>query len=267
MERLPQNKLYGLSQLIFPLGHNLILTSIIEGKTKATVYVDSIHNPKTSILWVKRKMFLLGHPDRKSLKKISSTIEANYFQYLSVHQLNSFILFFDERWRPLIRNIFPELDIEEYTRSYYNLKIDSLKKISTFLENVHVKIITNTLLSSNIKNLELVKEEMCSERNSVEDFMQHSFGHVVIKGDEIISWCMSEYNTGSKCELGIATVEDQRKKGYATLVANTVINHASEHGINEIGWHCWKNNIPSIKTAMKLGFEHIRDYKIQNVRV
>jgi RimJ/RimL family protein N-acetyltransferase len=72
---------------------------------------------------------------------------------------------------------------------------------------------------------------------------------------EIVGWCLSEYNAGPRCEIGIATAEPFRRRGLATLMARAFIDHALTQGVYDIGWICWAGNRPSVATAEKLGFE------------
>jgi RimJ/RimL family protein N-acetyltransferase len=67
--------------------------------------------------------------------------------------------------------------------------------------------------------------------------------------------------------LGIETVERYQRKGLATQVSRAVIGHAVGHGVYDIGWHCWKNNEPSVRTALRIGFKHVLDYPISEVKV
>jgi len=99
-----------------------------------------------------------------------------------------------------------------------------------------------------------------SERLSVEEFLEKSFGYVVIHGGRVVGFCMSEYNTGNRCELGIATNEAYQRRGLAKMTAVATIRHALEVGIDEIGWHCAANNAASVATAESLGFERTAEY-------
>lgn len=62
--------------------------------------------------------------------------------------------------------------------------------------------------AASLRDLNYVIEETQSERLSVEDFLQKSFGYCVIHDEEIVGWCMSEYNVSHRCELGIATIKE-----------------------------------------------------------
>ena len=108
MELLPERNMDNLSQLINPLSYNLLLSSVLEGKTDAQIYVNERLNLKAAILWVKGKLFFLGIPEDIFAEQVKQIIESTYFQYLLKNGLNAFSLFFDEHWRPFVENIFPD---------------------------------------------------------------------------------------------------------------------------------------------------------------
>ena len=111
-----------------------------------------------------------------------------------------------------------------------------------------------------IKNLAALKEEMCSERESVEDFLAESFGVVAVCDDTLAGFCLSEYNCADACEIGIATMAPYQKRGAATAMACAFVEHARTRGVTQIGWHCFASNVASAATARKVGFEKVRDY-------
>jgi RimJ/RimL family protein N-acetyltransferase len=111
-----------------------------------------------------------------------------------------------------------------------------------------------------------LRSEMCSERASVEDFVAKNFGICLVYADEIVSWCLSEYNLGPRCEVGIETVAAYRRRGLGTLVARALVEHALAHGYSQIGWDCWADNRPSAATAQKAGFRKVSDYPVYFAR-
>ena len=107
-----------------------------------------------------------------------------------------------------------------------------------------------------------VVEEMRSERLTVEAFFERSFGYCVVREGAIVGWCMSEYNAGDRCELGIGTAEEHRRRGLATLSGSAVIREAVSRGITDIGWHCHERNMASVATADRLGFTRVLEYQV-----
>jgi RimJ/RimL family protein N-acetyltransferase len=123
-----------------------------------------------------------------------------------------------------------------------------------------MQLITPKFMASEVVGLDAVREEMCSERASVEDFMARSFGICPVYGNEVAGWCMSEYNVGDRCEIGIATTRTHQRKGIASLATQVFLNEAHRRGYQRVGWDCWTNNTPSAATARKAGFTLVEDY-------
>lgn len=67
------------------------------------------------------------------------------------------------------------------------------------------------VVNKHLKNTGALVKEMQSERQSVRDFLDKSFGLCLVQGDGIVSWSLSEYNSEDRCEVGIATVEGYRR--------------------------------------------------------
>lgn len=112
------------------------------------------------------------------------------------------------------------------------------------------------------KNKRALLYEMCSERGSIDDFLQHSFGVCAVYGDEIAGWCLSEYNNSRGCEVGIEVVEDHQRKGIGTALTLALAAEAGRQGLQYVGWSCFKGNLPSAATARKAGLSKIEDYKV-----
>ena len=123
-----------------------------------------------------------------------------------------------------------------------------------------MQLITPEFLSSDIAGLDAVREEMCSERASIEDFLARSFGLCPVHSNEVAGWCMSEYNVGDRCEIGIATAEKHQRKGIATLATWSFLAEAHRRGYTRVGWDCWTRNEASGATARKAGFTLVEEY-------
>lgn len=87
-----------------------------------------------------------------------------------------------------------------------------------------------------------------------------SFGVCPVTADALVGWCLSEYNTGDRCEVGIATLPPHGGQGLATATGAAFVQQALARGITRIGWHCHAENRPSWATALKIGFTKVADY-------
>ena len=139
-------------------------------------------------------------------------------------------------------------------RDRYSLKPDEPVVHAPVPRGYEFREVTKELLFENLKNTEELREEMRSERPSVEDFLAKSFGICAVKGRELARWCLSEYNNSSGCEIGIGVLGEHKRKGLALAMTSEFVKRAREKGYAEIGWDCHRQNAASWHTAIKAGF-------------
>lgn len=242
----------------------LAVESIISGLTRAKIFVDDTVSPKSVFTWFKGRAWVAGEASNGHFSKALRVLLATtYRKELEARGIQAFVLHYAPNWEPSLGAILGNQPRTRGFRHYYHLDATKQIRDTVVPSGFELRLISAGLLAdTTLENLHEVVEEMQSERLSVEDFLQKSFGHCIVHGKEIVGWCMSEYNTGHGCELGIATIEKYQRMGIATMTATAVIKHAQAQGITDIGWHCWANNKPSIATAQKLGFTKKHEYPV-----
>lgn len=153
-------------------------------------------------------------------------------------------------------------------REYYQLERLNHDGRALLPEAMHVRTVDATLLAeAGLQRLEDLREEMCSERATVDEFLAHSTGACVIRrdgevGGELVAWCLSEYDHDARCEFGIEMVAGYRRRGLATVAATALAERLRQRGITRIGWHCWRSNVASGATARKVGFRRTAEYPV-----
>jgi RimJ/RimL family protein N-acetyltransferase len=147
-------------------------------------------------------------------------------------------------------------------RLYYEAPIKSKPWDSSIPKGFTLERLTKELLEKKLKKMDRVRAEMNSERNTIKEFLEKSFGYVAITNGEVACWCMSEYDSEDSFEVGIETVEKYRRRGLATATATALIQYAASIGLRRVGWHCWKNNKASVKTVESLGLSQIEEYPV-----
>ena len=256
----PSSDLETLRPLFEPLPY-LNIDSVLAGLTPATVYVDEVDAPETVVIWYQHKVILGGLVNEETVTNMRHFLDEQLRAVMQKASLEWFMLIGTPAWQIHFPNLLPELRQKSAYRLYYRLDASEMEWKTAVPENLTLRPVDEALLAnSTLQNLDWVKEELVSERASVADFLEKSFGYCLLHNQEIIAWCMSEYNYGQRCELGIATAERWQRKGLARLTATAVIAHATQQGIDDIGWSCWADNIPSVRTAEALGFtQHFED--------
>lgn len=239
------------------------IKSILAGLSPGQVYVDDRQTPKTAVTWFKRRLFLAGQPENVS--DVRQLLTDIYFSQARADGLSQsvFTLHYTPVWEDSLPVLLAHIPRTPGRRLCYRLNPVGHHWTPTTPLGFDLRPVDVTLLAdTRLTNLDYVTVEMVSERPSVDDFLAKSFGTCVVHGNEIVGWCMSEYNVGQRCELGIETAAPYRRRGLARAIASATIQQAVEHGLTEIGWVCEADNLPSVATAEALGFERMAEFPV-----
>lgn len=239
-----------------------LVAAFFEGRASAHLFVDNPDSPQAAVLVCNSRVLCAGDAPRQSFIEEMERRFANELVPAHTARGNDAYLVYSsgEGWDVAIQNMFPARNLYHGTRQYYEIT-DFVPR--TDLQAPHgftMQLITSELLASGLQGLDAVKEEMCSERASVDDFLARSFGICPVYENEIVGWCMSEYNVGDRCEIGIATAPNHQRQGIATLATWYFLAEAHQRGYTRVGWDCWTRNQASVATARKAGFTLIEEY-------
>jgi RimJ/RimL family protein N-acetyltransferase len=252
--------------LFQPLNYHLATAAILDGSAPATIYVDDPARPRAAFTWTGYRFYLAGSPLEEAFNEQMRRLFVTEIcpQAMASGQEMFELKVASEDWEDALRSaILPDRELIKAQRQYY--RFQALRRDWRTLLPVGFRLawITPELLAqADLANLDDLKEELCSERPSVEDFLARSFGVVAICDEDaaLAGWCTSEYNSGERCEVGIGTLEPYQRRGLATAMGSAFVEHGMSRGVTQIGWHCWARNLPSVATALKIGYEKVSDY-------
>jgi GNAT superfamily N-acetyltransferase len=239
-----------------------LVPALFEGCATARLFVDDPSAPRAGIIVCNSRLLCAGSSSQMDfLKEMAHVFSEEMIPFHRAHGNDAYLLYAsDETWNMTLQYLFPSYDLYHGTRQYYEIT-DFTPKIDLSLpDGFSMQLITLEFLSSDFGGMDAVREEMCSERASVEDFLARSFGLCPVHSKEVAGWCMSEYNVGDRCEIGIATDPKHQRKGMATLTTQFFLAEAYRRGYTRVGWDCWAQNIPSVATARKAGFSLVEEY-------
>jgi RimJ/RimL family protein N-acetyltransferase len=228
------------------------------------VLVDNTEEPQTAVIIVPPRVFLGGKADNmkfnEGFRKYIEEILIPEYKKLKYTEVDFYIG--NEQWE---KNI---LDIIEgsflYDRYYYEIKeLRNVNWRSLIPEGYSIAPVNlNLLENTHLKNYDWLEEEILENWEPLEEGLQENRGFYLVKDEEeIVAWCTSEYLTESNdIEVGIATRNEYQKKGFATIVGSATAEYCIPK-YSSVGWHCGQTNVGSWKTAEKIGFERILEYK------
>jgi GNAT superfamily N-acetyltransferase len=262
MYELPVTEYHKARPLFQTMDHHLGVSAILEGTLPAKIYTDHPVHPQVALTWTQHRFYLAGSEDNDQLNEalVHFFTETAWPQALEAGE-EMFVLYYEPgHWEI-------KLDATKAQRQFYRFKELRYDWRTLLPKGFVLQVVDQALLDSqHLKNLNDLTEEICSWLGSVQDFLNMSLGVCVLHGDEIAGWCLSEYNGADRCEVGIFTTKPYRQRGLATVMASALVEHALSKGISYIGWHCYANNVASSATALKVGFEKVRDYAVYVAR-
>ncbi len=240
----------------------ITLESISEGNTEGYLWSDG----KFYFLWDLGNVvfYLFGEsPDSEHLenltrlyeKEVRGKAESEAFSYFKVNDLTGIS-------EDSVRSVFGLGEYKMLKKYFYRYTKGSVKGFESSVDELEIVDIDEDLLESKeLKNFELIKNEIEWMWPSLERYFQKGYGKASLIDDEIVCWCTAEYVSEGRCGIGIETLEGFRQKGIATVTAAVFIDHCLKNNVAPY-WECGAYNEPSVKLAERLGFHKIDEYQV-----
>ncbi len=259
---------YGKVRRLFsPLVYHLTSAAVLDGNSPGKVFVDNSAAPRTAFMLSPEGCYLAGDPDNDAFNRaLNDAIYTGEVLEAGVEAV--FFVCHPESWAQQLAVVLaPRQPIEMPRRHYVcrGLKIDWRASVP---DGFAVRRINSQLLNDAGLNIPAhVQSWMQNNWSSPAEFLEKGFGFVGLVidahpmcGDEVVSWSLADCVSGDACEIGIHTARAFRRRGLATITAAAAVDYALSHGFSVVGWQCPEDNLGSIGTAEKVGFERERDY-------
>lgn len=257
---------FQIVQHIFDTENHLAIVAALAGETPAELYVDDPIAPHAALMIVlNKRIFLAGTPyDTTFAHSFATLLLQRHTPVASDSEpVERTIAYAPDSWAEVLPTLFANIETYRMDRLCYRLRLNESIAPPIPPEDFLLRQIDAALIAeSGHANHHLLMQELHSEAPSIEDFLRNRFGYCLQYGQEIVAWCLSEYNHGDRCELGIETLSAFRRRGLAMLTAKATLTHAQANGITTVGWHCWKHNVASSALAQKLDFELVEEYPV-----
>ncbi len=262
MEKLPRKSFNKVRTLFGELDYLLIITAVIDQSSPGEIYVDDVELPTAALMISPEGNFLVGDHENESfnaklkplLVDIMDEDDDLEIQYAPVEWANRVSELFQIEY-PLI-----------FSASYYLLSNLTSPKLPPLPPGWTLHTVNQAFLNrEDIENLEIVRKKIDENWVNRETFFDRGFGICLLHDNKLVSECLADCVSGTQCEIGISTDSGYQRQGFASIAVAAIIAHCKARGLTSIGWHCANNNIGSIKTAEKAGFEKQRTYPIFEV--
>ena len=246
--------------MVYELADTAKVTALFEGwsetmiwsclqKVMGKIYVTDLEKPKSAFAFVGCFAFYAGEADKELVR----------------HKPDGFVIMTpqNEKWADCIEDCFP--DAKKTSR--YAIKKDTkfdkdllLGLIDKLPEGYELKDIDENIYDICLSDP--VTKDFVSSFESKEKYLDIGRGVVVIKSGRIVAGASSytRYNEG--IEIEVDTVEEERRKGLATVASAALILRCLDEGLYP-SWDA--QNMNSVHLAEKLGYEFDHEYTAYEV--
>lgn len=258
--------------LVGQMSYNSALYAIIERTHAGRIWVDDLTTPTIAFFWdTVRRFYLLGDDtnNEEQNKDLKAILETIVFEYGISEHLSQWTFHYAPReWeKVLLKMIADYLPLKD-NRLYYQFDQKDCELSVGWRERIKANFELLKIDEAFLENKEHLEhfDDIFSEISfwqSKEMFLQYGYGFCLANDKTIAAWCLGEYVSPNhkRIEVGIATYDLFQKQGFATITGSAFVDYSTQKGYT-IGWHCWENNIPSLKTAEKIGFKFMRKYPV-----
>lgn len=243
--------------------HHLAIEAVLAGAAQGQVFAAAGPHPHWAAVWVRHRVYLGGNPDGATRDALRDLLADTLAPAARARGDYAFGLYYAPEWHDHLGELLPDLPYKALARQYY---VTDQPGLLTPLGDrppagLRLAAVDASLMAqAELANYARLAEELCSERPSVEDFLARSFGVCLLDDDLLTGWCLSEYNCGDRCEVGIEVVEEYQRRGLGTLLAQALCAQAARRGITHVGWHCLADNAASGATARRAGLRLALEY-------
>ena len=251
--------------------------TIIDGNCPGWIHVDDRDDPRTALLWdhAEGELYLIGPAEGEGLARaLNDCIRRQIHPYAQAHlpDFSEYTLYCDpDIWGDHLDVVLAGLNPMQHYRKHFALVRPKIGWPSSLPDGYTMLRMDESLLARcDLEGIDTMRDWVLGSWRSAAGLARVEIGFCLVHGDELVSWCASEFTSrpvpgaGVACEVGIYTAEAYRRRGFATLTASATVACCLEQGLERIGWHCWEANAASAATAEKVGFELTAVYPVYN---
>ena len=231
--------------------------SVIEGNEPGTIFVDRHQEPTAALVCSHGGYYYLaGDPDNA---QFSNSLE--YLLFEEMGGMDSFhLFFFPSDWEEKLKVILPDRATQRTMRSYdFNPTRFSHKNWRDKIPRGFCLKSIDEILRQKITiqvNPSISHTQSWIDNNPI----SKELGFCLLQGAEVVSICCSLIAGNGMRDISVATGEEFRDRGFATLVTAAFIDRCTAKGVTPV-WHCSPENFASNALARTLGFEEKGDFR------
>ncbi len=234
---------------------HLNVTAVLDGTCPGEIWRDGGTSPRTACITSDILFYVAGDPGNRQFNEALNRVLPRDHIFVLICDLKVWSSALDE----VLDGTYAVRATSRYLELHRHLLLDWEARVPRGYEMMPVD---PGFLSMGLRNQEAVREWIVEEWPSVEAFVERGAGSCLVSEATIASWSLMDYASDGRCEIGIETDHQHRRRGLGTLAAAATAARAVDRGYSQVGWHCWANNVGSQGVARNVGFELVTEYDV-----
>jgi len=244
---------------------NLAARAVISGNNPGWIFVDNKESPQTALVWAKgvEGSYLMG---KTSNRTFNAALNLFVDEVIKPRSLALGYTWFEvsgtqEEWEEVIEEIFYRRGLQQWTQRVYThtrkLAPDSRPLVDF---TMRIAPLDQRLMTSDLRNLDIVTAELERYWDSLEQFYDKGFGYAIIWRGLVADMCYVAFTDGDEFELSTKSYDPLMRE---SLTRATTVE-CLKHIINRRGeayWDCTDTNVTAYRTAESLGFNRVWEYQ------
>lgn len=239
------------------LGYHVSIDAVLDGNNPGVILVDDQLHPQSVIVLTPEGNFLAGRHDNAGFNQALNGWLAEHF----FSGEGEFVVCVDPpQWLDSFAQLAPGRRFAVQQRRRYTCH--AVRDTTPLLAGYRLARIDAAFLNRVASAIPAhIHGWIANNWGTPAAFLERGFGFCTLLGDQVVCWCIADCVSGTRCEVGIHTVPEQRRRGLAAATVAATAGYALAHGFAAVGWHCADDNIGSWKTAERAGFELTERYQ------
>ncbi|WDV44227.1 GNAT family N-acetyltransferase [Clostridiaceae bacterium M8S5] len=230
--------------------------SVIAGNNPGEIYVNSKENPRSALLWNQgmQGFYFIGDHKCKVFTDDIKVYMNQILMELTKKNINWFeISGVTDQWHKIIEDVFKDRCIKYGVQLAYlfehgfsnNMDCENSRDIRKVNEDIY---------GLDVTNIEFIINELQLFWGSIDNFFENKgICFYAVEDKQIVSICYTGFRHNSIHTIGIETLKEYRRKGYAIALAKCFIKECNKNKFIPY-WDCSEDNDGSRILAEKLGF-------------
>ncbi|NCF68497.1 MAG: GNAT family N-acetyltransferase [Chloroflexi bacterium] len=259
MIELTLNEFEQCRPLFQEIEYSLSIQAAIEGNNPGRIFVDNKIQPSTALALTVEGYHLAGvHNNPTTNTALRRLLKERIFtgQIFVNGDWSMSLSIYPQTWESKLPDLVPTHEIEKLDRYHYLCHAVQFDWRSHIPAGYSVRRVDRALpeapaLTEALRGWIDIDEIW----GTVDNFLDKAVSICILHGDQIVSWCTPDCVAGDRIDVGIITDPAHRRRGLATIAVAATVEQCLDQGFSAVGWHCNAGNIPSWKTAEKVGFQ------------